>query len=264
MKPECVFEDYGNCPEIVIPVSRYETDMQMLAQNVRANNASVSNPFTDVTFEIVTEETESSAEGSGKIFVRAHKSLLAQRSDRFKALFYGGMSEASMGSSPIAIYGTNEKTFRALLEYLYSDSINVVSRNDHYLIMELLVLGNEYMLNRLVRLCEGILLRLLEIENSAEFLDFADRYGMSITGETLEMENASKSSSVYCGSILREGCISYMLRHFSEVVKTEGYTELPKNLKEDLADRFKESVYSSNMVAPDENGVMTLMNRADQ
>jgi WD40 repeat protein len=264
VKPECVFEDYGNCPEIVIPVSRYETDMQMLAQNVRANNASVSNPFTDVTFEIVTEETESSAEGSGKIFVRAHKSLLAQRSDRFKALFYGGMSEASMGSSPIAIYGTNEKTFRALLEYLYSDSINVVSRNDHYLIMELLVLGNEYMLNRLVRLCEGILLRLLEIENSAEFLDFADRYGMSITGETLEMENASKSSSVYCGSILREGCISYMLRHFSEVVKTEGYTELPKNLKEDLADRFKESVYSSNMVAPDENGVMTLMNRADQ
>ena len=256
--PECVLEDYGNFPEIVIPASQYELDMQMLAHDSNAYSE-IYNPFSDVVFEIVTEDR---SESDSKHFVKAYKSLLAQRSDRFKALFYGGMSEATMGSKPILIYGTNENTFRALLEYLYSDSICVARRSDHNLIMELLVLGNEYMLDRLVRLCEGILLRLLEVENSAEFLDFADRYGLSTLGDFTGLDK-NKDSFVYCGSILREGCISFILQHFSDVLKTQGYLELPENLKEDLSDRFKDSVYSSNMVNTEDNGVMALMNRAE-
>ena len=99
--------------------------------------------------------------------VKAHKSILIARSERFKALLLGGMSESTQGTKPIVLHGIRESVFKALLIYLYSDTLLTEIRNDYQLIMELYVAANEYTLSRLINR-EGILLNLLQIENAAK------------------------------------------------------------------------------------------------
>ena len=78
---------------------------------------------------------------------------------------------------------------------------------------------------------EGVLLRLLHPENAAEFLEFADMYGST--------------------SILREGALSFLLRNYEEVKKTDGFLELQEELKKEVERRRGgTNVYNNTGVFP--------------
>ena len=118
-------------------------------------------PFADVTFVFSDGAT-----------LKAHRPILMRRSERFNALFSGVMVESRDGN--ISVVSAERSTFKALLEYLYTDDIRMDVREDSQLVMSLFLLAHEYAFVRLLRLCEGILIRFLQVENCAEFLDYAE------------------------------------------------------------------------------------------
>ena len=289
-------EDFGELPCVTVPETNFGYDMVDLFE---------SSLFSDVEFQVVADD----AIKNRYVTIKAHKFVLVSRSERFKALLLGGMSEShSENGKPIVLNGVRESVFKALLLYIYSDSLLEDVRNDYQLIMELYVAANEYTLFRLIRLCEGILLRLLEIENAAEFLEFAEQYGMADSivnqrnnqlndmkkiskqkfrrqclicltyedaGCALDGNRCSKcnhdsfrlidsgiinknTNKVQC-SILKEGCISFILRHYKEVLVTEGYINLNDTLKQELTECFKLSVYSTDAYALESKGLLHVL-----
>ena len=294
-------EDFGEFPCVVFPPLDFGEDMIRLLE---------CSCFSDVEFEVVADrhgvEEETANFKAEYVRVKAHKSILIARSERFKALLVGGMSESTQGIKPIVLHGIRESVFKALLIYLYSDNLLTEIRNDYQLIMELYVAANEYTLSRLIRLCEGILLNLLQIENAAEFLEFAQEYGMADTisnqrdtsqkivncfrrqcrvcleyeddehaidgrhcrkcrhdsfrliNMDLVKENTIKAYQVKC-SILKESCISFILRHFADVQKTDGYNSLPTLLKNEVVSCFKSSVYSTDAFSLEKKGLLHVL-----
>jgi speckle-type POZ protein len=72
-------------------------------------------------------------------------------------------------------------TFRALLHFIYTDSLPAMShlRMDEMreLVQHLLAAANRYATDRLKVMCEHILARTLHVENAATTLVLADRHG---------------------------------------------------------------------------------------
>ena len=294
-------EDFGEFPCVVFPTLDFGEDMIRLLK---------CSWFSDVEFEVIADSHSVEGEAANLkaeyVRVKAHKSILIARSERFKALLLGGMSESTQGTKPIVLHGIRESVFKALLIYLYSDTLLTEIRNDYQLIMELYVAANEYTLSRLIRLCEGILLNLLQIENAAEFLEFAQEYGMADTisnqrdtsqkvvncfrrqcrvcleyeddehaidgrncrkcrhdsfrliNMDLVKENTIKAYQVKC-SILKESCISFILRNFANVQKTDGYHSLPTLLKDEVVSCFKSSVYSTDAFSLEKKGLLHVL-----
>ena len=150
--------------------------------------------------------------------------MLIARSERMRAALHtSGMLESRL--SEIAMTGMSSEVFKELLKFLYGDVITEVTKDNPEMLMQLLVVANENTLLRLSRLCEGALLRLLHPENAAEFFEFADIYG----------ERSVEDESGMTGrGILRQGALSFVLRHFLEVKETEGYKELSPRLLQDI------------------------------
>ena len=66
------------------------------------------------------------------------------------------------------------------------------------------------------------------------------------------------TNKVQC-SILKEGCISFILRHYKEVLVTEGYINLNDTLKQELTECFKLSVYSTDAYALESKGLLHVL-----
>ena len=66
------------------------------------------------------------------------------------------------------------------------------------------------------------------------------------------------TNKVQC-SILKEGCISFILRHYKEVLVTEGYINLNDSLKQELTECFKLSVYSTDAYALESKGLLHVL-----
>lgn len=59
--------------------------------------------------------------GGGQLLA-GHKLILAMASPVFEAMFYGGLAEKN---DPIEILDVQAEAFKALLEYIYTDKINI-------------------------------------------------------------------------------------------------------------------------------------------
>jgi len=97
-------------------------------------------PYSDVTFEVESEQ------------IPAHKWWLCKRSKYFANMFSSGMIEAK--SSKIAVTDMSAATFRAFLEYLYSDDIEL----DVNMAQGLLTQADKYSVSELKGLCEQFLI----------------------------------------------------------------------------------------------------------
>jgi len=161
--------------------------------------------------------------------VEAHTVILAARSRRLQAMLTSGMRESREGR--VVMESMSHDILLELVHYLYSDNVSTKALNDPNMLMRLLVVASEYTLARLAKMCEGVLLRLLHPENAAEFLEFADMYGST--------------------SILREGALSFLLRNYEEVKKTDGFLELQEELKKEVERRRGgTNVYNNTGVFP--------------
>ncbi|TYZ64576.1 hypothetical protein PybrP1_001487 [[Pythium] brassicae (nom. inval.)] len=147
--------------------------------------------FADVTFIV---------EGRA---VHAHRAVLAARSDHFRAMFSSGMRESREHEVPLR--HTRVPVFLALLEYIYVDTVDVGAE----MALELFAAADLYTLERLQGLCEIIVQKSVAVENAAALFQSAD-----------ELHSHR----------LREVCLAFIVRHFDQVTKTEGFANLSRDL----------------------------------
>lgn len=125
----------------------------------------------DVTFDV-----------DGEAFA-AHRIILAARSPVFDAELYGSGSatETDDGAHAVTVRDMRPATFRALLHFVYTDSLPAMSHlgmdERRELVQHLLAAADRYAIDRLKVMCEHILARTLHVENAATTLALADRHG---------------------------------------------------------------------------------------
>ncbi|XP_062167279.1 BTB/POZ and MATH domain-containing protein 4 isoform X3 [Alnus glutinosa] len=130
---------------------------------------------SDVTFNV-----------SGEKF-HAHKLVLAARSPVFETEFFNGMDE---DNHEIVITDMEPKVFKALLQYIYTDTLVededflasssscMPSLSDTFA-AKLLAASEKYGLPRLRLMCESVLCRDISVDSVANILALADRYHAS-------------------------------------------------------------------------------------
>eukprot|EP00735_Rhodelphis_limneticus_P008819 TRINITY_DN2301_c0_g1::TRINITY_DN2301_c0_g1_i1::g.6896::m.6896 TRINITY_DN2301_c0_g1::TRINITY_DN2301_c0_g1_i1::g.6896 ORF type:complete len:513 (+),score=217.50,sp/Q8VZ10/SOQ1_ARATH/29.54/7e-20,sp/Q8VZ10/SOQ1_ARATH/29.39/1e-16,sp/Q8VZ10/SOQ1_ARATH/32.88/6e-08,NHL/PF01436.16/8e-09,NHL/PF01436.16/0.019,NHL/PF01436.16/2.3e-08,NHL/PF01436.16/0.017,NHL/PF01436.16/0.006,BTB/PF00651.26/2.8e-22,SGL/PF08450.7/0.0056,SGL/PF08450.7/4.5e-06,SGL/PF08450.7/1e+02,DUF839/PF05787.8/0.00097,DUF839/PF05787.8/1.1e+0 len=99
---------------------------------------------------------------------KADKAIVAARCSYFHKMFTGGFreSESTDAVQVIPISDTTPAAFRAALEFLYSDALNVPREN----VMEVLELSRRFMLERLSAWCQRIIAEDVEESNAVEML----------------------------------------------------------------------------------------------
>jgi hypothetical protein len=104
----------------------------------------------------------------------------------------------------VVIEDVKHSVFVKLLEYLYSDHIEIAIDSA----MEMLHTADRFGVERLKKMCENVMLRAIDVESVSLILFTADEH------------NASD---------LRERCISFILSHFDEVSKTATFAEMGRS-----------------------------------
>lgn len=167
---------------VSIPPSNLVDDLRKL----------INNPaFSDVTFLV---------EGQPVYATRAH---LAARSEHFRALFYGGMREAS--GSPdekIALPDIAHPVCLLLLEYVYTDQVGSISAD---LVVPLLIAAERFLLDRLKALCEDIIRKSISIENVVQIMMIA---------------KAHRADG------LKDICMDYVISNEEKIKSTPAFKEL--------------------------------------
>jgi hypothetical protein len=133
--------------------------------------------------------------------VYAHK-VLCLRCPYFRNLLTGEYMESR--ATEIALPDVRHKTFLQVLEYLYSDDVEITVESA----MDLFEAADRFGIDRLKKLCEMEMLAAIGINTAAQILLAADE------------RNAGH---------LREKCMTYVLTHFNEVSRTLGFEEMGRN-----------------------------------
>jgi len=135
----------------------------------------VNNPkYGDVVFIVEGRE------------VHAVAALLAVRCEHFKAMLFGSMREASSRASwePIVIDDVTHDAFVILLEFLCTDRLlHPLSLAQT---VELLVVAEKYMLDRLKSLCIEEILPDISVDNVVRILRMSNRHAESLRGICLD------------------------------------------------------------------------------
>lgn len=130
--------------------------------------------------------------------VYAHK-ILCMRCTYFKAMLTGEMKESR--AAEIVLPDVRHPIFLAMLEYLYTDQVNVPLD----IAMELFQTADHFGVERLKKICEYKMLASINVENAASIFHAAD------------LHNAKS---------LREKCLNFILANFDPVTKTPCFEEM--------------------------------------
>ena len=145
--------------------------------------------------EAETAGTAGTAAGEDRC-IWGHRAILVHRSSRLRALLTSGYRESE--EEEICLYGAldaegmERELMVALFQYIYSGVITPGTSPD--MLLKLAVLANEYMMTRLVVMCEGELVRLVDDDNATDLLQYAQHF---------RLEH------------LRQGCDLYICRRLS-------------------------------------------------
>lgn len=132
---------------------RFSADIARLCMNER---------YADVEF--LVEEQQ----------LPAHRAILAARSDYFRALLYGGMSEATQRQITMEV---PLEPFKVLLRYIYSGTLSLSSL-DEDAIIGVLGMANQYGFQDLEMAISKYLRRYLSLNNVCMILDAARLYNL--------------------------------------------------------------------------------------
>jgi len=133
--------------------------------------------------------------------VHAHK-LLCVRCSYFRAMFEGQMREAQ--EKTVTINNVSHRVFLALLEYLYTDEVEISLD----IAMDLFVAADQFGVERLKRLCEKKILVSINIDSVATIL---------------------QAANVHVADGLRQSCMDFVLRNFDAVSKTPAFEEMGRS-----------------------------------
>ncbi|OPJ76758.1 BTB/POZ domain-containing protein 19 [Patagioenas fasciata monilis] len=176
----------------------------------------VNNPqFSDVTFVVGREQQ--------KVF--AHRCVLACRCQAFRGMLSQGLTGSKDSTSdvppqgPFILGNVQPEVFLAVIEFLYTNSINLNSQ----IVLEVLTSSVEYGLQDLCKLCVKFIKDTLSVEQVCEALQAAVTYGLAD---------------------LQQHCLAFIEGCTAEVVRTRGFHE--------LSDTVLAQVLRSDRLAVDE------------
>lgn len=122
----------------------------------------MSNDHSDVMFIVENEK------------LPAHRNILATRSEYFRAMLFGGLSESTQNEIRLKV---PLEPFKALLKYIYSGNMAVAQMKQEA-ILEVLGLANQYGLTDLEIAIADHLRQILSLDNVCTFLNAAKLFGL--------------------------------------------------------------------------------------
>ncbi|XP_015609976.1 BTB/POZ domain-containing protein 2-like [Cephus cinctus] len=162
-------------------------DWQITKQRVaeRGQYLLESGQWSDCKFIVGQEPHQQELQG--------HKLFLAMSSPVFEAMFFGGMAEKN---DPIPIRDVQPEAFKALLQYIYTDDVDLGSFE---LACELCYCAKKYMLPHLVEKCTKFLWCDLSPKKACRAYEFAKLFE-----EPILMEKCLHIISTKTSEVLRE------------------------------------------------------------
>ncbi|XP_055911449.1 BTB/POZ domain-containing protein 9 [Eupeodes corollae] len=142
----------------------------------------------------------------------AHRVILAARSEYFRALLYGGLSETNQSEIKLKI---PLEAFKALLKYVYSGHMPLSQMGDNN-ILDTLGLANQYGFTELELAISEYLRQYISLSNVCAILDAARLY------------NLEKLVNV---------CLTFMDRNAAEILQHESFRGLSKESLEEVLKR---------------------------
>jgi len=139
--------------------------------------------------------------------VYAHRMLLIARCAVFRAMLTGGMRETD--SAEITLQGLDEEVLLQLLEFIYTDTVEVRPSSA----LALMVAADRFQLERLQVLCEDAVAGMLDLDNVCAVFETAD---------------ALRAHQ------LRHICFNWIVARFSQVFRTANFTELDPSLQREV------------------------------
>jgi BTB/POZ domain-containing protein 9 len=113
--------------------------------------------YTDITIKV------------GEYSLQAHKSILVARSEYFRAMLLGGLSEASQ--KEIVIPDVDGAVFEAVLRYIYTGELDATQFEE--LVVDVIVAASLFRVEGLIRLLESIIAHNLDQSNVESLLQLA-------------------------------------------------------------------------------------------
>jgi N-acetylneuraminic acid mutarotase len=132
--------------------------------------------------------------------IYAHKIMLL-RCHYFRALFTCDMKESQ--EDQIRISNVQYPIFMALLEYLYTDHVNIPIENA----MDIFVTADHFCVPRLKSICEKKMLESITVDNAATIFHAAD---------------------LHAAALLKRKSLKFILTHFENVSKTPAFEEMAR------------------------------------
>ncbi|CAF4213167.1 unnamed protein product, partial [Rotaria magnacalcarata] len=134
----------------------------------------------------------------------AHRTILAARSEYFRALLYGGLRESQHDNHTIEIKECKAAAFKILLRYIYTGQINLGKETEDTL-LDLLGLVHQYGFEQLENSLSMYIQSILSLNNVCIIYDTACLY---------ELKN------------LREHCALFIDSHGNEIITTNEFLAL--------------------------------------
>lgn len=107
----------------------------------------------------------------------AHRVILACRSDYFRALLFGGLSESQKSHGEIELKEINEEGFLHLLKYIYTGRVNLKELKEEE-VLEVLSLSNKYGFEKLQLAISNYLKAILSVQNVCLIFDMASMFDL--------------------------------------------------------------------------------------
>uniref|UniRef100_A0A7S2RFP8 BTB domain-containing protein n=1 Tax=Mucochytrium quahogii TaxID=96639 RepID=A0A7S2RFP8_9STRA len=145
--------------------------------------------------------------------IYAHRCILMARCEPLERMLDGPMREAQ--EKEIILKDLQYTVVLALLEFLYTDQVEGLNPTtvDLDFALDLLVLADQFLVERLKTLCEISIQKSITVENVAVMFRTADVRG---------------------ATALRKRCFEFMQKNFGRVIGTEGFAALPRELLREI------------------------------
>ncbi|XP_060801970.1 uncharacterized protein LOC106136881 [Amyelois transitella] len=160
-----------------------------------------SGQWSDCTFLVGTEPNQ--------VRIAGHKLILAMASPVFEAMFFGGMAERN---DPIPILDVQPDAFKALLQYIYTENINISSFDKA---CELCYGAKKYMLPHLVKECTRYLWSDLYPKNACRAYEFARLFEENVLMEKCMQIISTNTKEVLTDSSFEEVELNTVIAVFS-------------------------------------------------
>ncbi|XP_069745812.1 RCC1 and BTB domain-containing protein 1-like isoform X2 [Narcine bancroftii] len=175
------------------PLCKEQDDHLTVAQSVHKEFDSVET--SDLKFFV-----------EGK-YIHVHKAILKIRCEHFRTMFQSYWSEDE--KEVIEIDQFSYPVYRAFLEYLYTDSVNLPPEDA----IGLLDLATSYCERKVKKLCQEIIKRGITVENAFLLLSTAVQY---------DAKN------------LEEFCFNFCVNHLTAVTNTDAFWQMDGNLLKEV------------------------------